>query len=286
MKIINTHLHLIEIEKLMQEKEKILGFLQRISSFSLFNDSESIIRYLSLENIIAQMDEAGILKSVLFACYAPIIYASNEFVSGVCKSYPEKFIGFASVIPGNNGAPGVLENAIKNLGLAGLKLHPPLQDFYPNDKKMWPIYEMANQLNIPIAFHVGSTPFGSLVKISQANPILIDEVAVAFPQLKIILTHLGTLWHNETFMVTEKNPNVYVDTSAYPYEIKNLLTDDLIKRVGEDKIIFGTDFPMPYEGKLHKMKDYVDCINGLNLSLEIKEKIFYRNFEKVMGYDK
>lgn len=286
MKIINTHSHLIEIEKLMQEKEKILGFLQRISSFSSFNDSESIIWYLSLENIIAQMDEAGISKTVLFACYAPIIYASNEFVSGVCKSYPEKFIGFASIVPGDNGAPGVLENAIKNLGLAGLKLHPPLQDFYPNDKKMWPIYEMANQLSIPVVFHVGSTPFGSLVKISQANPILIDEVAVAFPQLKIILTHLGTLWHNETFMVTEKNPNVYVDTSAYPYEIKNLLTDDLIKRVGEDKFIFGTDFPMPYEGKLHKMKDYVDCINGLNLSLEIKEKIFYKNFEKAMGYDK
>jgi predicted TIM-barrel fold metal-dependent hydrolase len=84
-------------------------------------------------------------------------------------------------------------------------------------------------------------------------------------------------------MVVEKNPNVYVDTAAYPYEIKALLTSNLIERIGENKIIFGTDFPMPYENKTHNMKDYVECINSLDASQEIKENIFYKNFERLLG---
>jgi len=280
MKIINAHLHLIELDEVMEEREKYLSLLQNIPSFK---DLEETMNLISTEVILKQMDEAGISKSVLFACYAPIIYASNEFVAKICKKFPDRFIGFASVNPKAKQAPQILEKAIKKLGLMGLKLHPPLQDFYPNDKKLWPIYKKAVQLKIPVVFHVGSTPFGALVKLDQARPILIDEVAVAFPELKIVLGHMGTLWEKEAFMVTEKNPNVFIDTAAYPYEIKELLTEQLIKRVGEDKFIFGTDFPMPYEGKIHRMKDHVDCINNLKLSLEIKEKIFYRNFEKLIS---
>jgi len=280
MKIINAHLHLIELDEVMEEREKYLSLLQNIPSFK---DLEETMNLISTEVILKQMDEAGISKSVLFACYAPIIYASNEFVAKICKKFPDRFIGFASVNPKAKQAPQILEKAIKKLGLMGLKLHPPLQDFYPNDKKLWPIYKKAVQLKIPVVFHVGSTPFGALVKLDQARPILIDEVANAFPELKIVLGHMGTLWEKEAFMVTEKNPNVFIDTAAYPYEIKELLTEQLIKRVGEDKFIFGTDFPMPYEGKIHRMKDHVDCINNLKLSLEIKEKIFYRNFEKLIS---
>ena len=280
MKIINAHLHLIELDKAIQEKDKYFALLQNIPSFK---NLEETINLISAEVILKQMDEAGISKSVLFACYAPIIYASNEFVAEVCKKYPDRFIGFASVDPKAKQAPQILEKAIKKLGLMGLKLHPPLQDFYPNDKLLWPIYKKAVQLKIPVVFHVGSTPFGALVKLDQARPILVDEVANAFPELKIVLAHMGTLWENEAFMVTEKNPNVFIDTAAYPHEIKELLTEQLIKRVGEDKFIFGTDFPMPYEGKIHRMKDHVDCINGLGLPLEIKEKIFYRNFEKLIS---
>ncbi len=279
MKIINSHVHLIELDKVLESGAKYLEYLKNIPSFRKI---EETIALISPEVILSQMEEAGISQSILFACEAPILYASNEFVAKVCQQFKDKFIGFASVNPKKEEAVKVLEDGIRNLGLKGLKLHPPLQDFYPNDKIAWPVYEKATQLNIPVVFHVGTTPFGSLVKLSQANPILIDEVAIAFPELKIILAHMGTLWHNETFMVAEKNPNVFIDTAAYPHEIKNLLTENLIKRVGEDKFIFGTDFPMPYEGQIHRMKDYVDCINGLSLSQEIKEKIFHENLEKLL----
>lgn len=279
MKIINAHCHLIEIEKAFDNNNVNIEFL---SSISIFKDAKALIPFISEKEIIHQMDEAGIEKTVLFACICPILYSSNEFVADVCSKHPDRFIGFASVDPKLKNAIETLENAIKNLKLKGLKLHPPLQNFYPNDKKLWPVYELANYFNIPVVFHVGTTPFGKLTLLKQANPILIDDVAVEFPDLKIILTHLGTLWHNESFMVTEKNPNVYIDTAAYPYEITEILNEKLIKRVGENKFIFGTDFPMPYEGSFHKMQDFVKAINGLEISENMKEKIFSKNFEKIV----
>lgn len=281
MKIINTHVHLIEIDKVMQDNGmQYISFLKEIPSFI---SVQQVTRMISVENLLSQMDEAGVTQSVLFAMYAPILYASNEFVAAICKQYPGRFTGFASVEITKPEAPDMLEEAVTKLGLKGLKLHPPLQGFYPNDKNYWPLYKKAKELNIPVVFHVGSTPFGNLVKLNQAYPVLIDEIANDFPELKIILTHLGTLWHNESFMIAEKHPNVYIDTAAYPYEIKELFNENLIRRVGENKFIFGTDFPMPYEGKLHRIKDFVDCIHHLNISSELKERIFHTNFENLMN---
>jgi uncharacterized protein len=280
MKIINAHTHIVDTSEVLSEDNR--HYLDYIKGIPTFSNVEEVSKMLSLENLLIQMDKAAIEKSVLFAVDAPILTASNEFVAGIITKYPDRFLGFASVNPNMNNACEVLENAIQNLGLKGLKLHPPLQNFYPNDKRVWPVYELANELGIPVVFHVGSTPFGNLVKLKQADPILIDDVANDFPSLKIILTHLGTLWHNESFMITEKHPNVYIDTAAYPYEISEILTEKLIMRIGEDKFIFGTDFPMPYEGKMHQLKDFVDCIINLSISDELKERIFALNFENMM----
>jgi predicted TIM-barrel fold metal-dependent hydrolase len=167
--------------------------------------------------------------------------------------------------------------------MKGLKLHPPLQNFFPNDEAVFPVYEKAVELNIPVVFHVGTTPFGSMCRLSQASPLLIDEVAVRFPQMRILLTHLGTLWHNEAFMVVEKNPNVFIDTAAYVSEIRAVLTPDMIVRIGADKIVFGTDYPMPYPGRPHRMKDFVDCIRDLGLSQDVLQGIFHDNFQRFLS---
>lgn len=278
MEIINAHVHLIEIEKMIdRQKDLVLP-----GGISVLKEIESTLPLLAPETLIAQMDEAGISKSVLFAVDAPIVYSSNEYVKDLCDQFPDRFIGFASVNPKAPNAADVLERAVKDLGLKGLKLHPPLQDFFPNDKAVYPVYEKALELNIPVVFHVGTTPFGSLCRLSQANPLLIDDIAVDFPDLRIQMTHLGTLWHNEAFMVVEKNPNVFIDTAAYLYEIKDILTPDLINRIGADKIIFGTDYPMPYAGQVHKIKDFVECIEALGLQESILRMIFKDNFETLL----
>lgn len=282
MKIVNAHVHMIELEKMI-EKQKDIALPGGIP---VLKDIEATLPLLSPETLMAQMDEAGISQSIIFAVEAPIVYASNEYVKALCDKYPDRLIGFASVDPMAEDAVDILDKAVREYGLKGLKFHPPLQNFFPNDESVFPVYEKAQELDIPVAFHVGTTPFGSLCRLSQANPILIDDIAVRFPDLRIMLTHLGTLWHNESFMVVEKNPNVFIDTSAYLYEIKDLLTMDLIDRIGADKIIFGTDYPMPYAGRVHKIKDFVDCLNALGLPDDILRGIFGENINVLLFGEK
>jgi len=278
VEITNAHVHMIELEKMVQADQG----LSLPGGIAIFTELEASLPLLFPQTLLGQMDEAGISRSVLYAVYAPIVFATNEYVAGLCARFPDRLLGFASVPPKDPGAPQMLEAAVKELGLKGLKLHPPLQDFLPNDKAVYPIYDKARELNVPVVFHVGTTPFGSLCRLSQANPILIDDVAVDFPDLRIMLTHLGTLWHNEAFMVVEKNPNVFIDTAAYIYEIKDILTADLLSRIGPDRVIFGTDYPTPYGERVHRMKDYVDCIKGLGLDDDVLEGIFHANFQALL----
>ncbi len=280
MEIINAHVHAIDLKGMASR----FPDLELSSGIASLSHLEQTLPLLDPAILLKQMDEAGVGQSVLFAVDAPIIYASNEYVANLCKKYPDRFIGFASVGPNREDAVEILRNAIENLGLRGLKFHPPLQDFYPNDKRYFGIYKEVQRLGIPIVFHVGSTPFGNLCKLSQANPLLIDDVAVAFPELRIMLTHLGTLWQNEAFMVVEKNPNVFIDTAAYLYEINEIINENLISRIGEDKIIFGTDYPMPSPPHpVHNMKAFVEKIKHLSIPSEIREKIFFKNFERMVN---
>ena len=274
--IINAHVHMIEMAAL-NSNESILP-----AGISVYEHIEAAISTLKVETLIAQMDEAEIEQSVLFAVDAPIVYASNEYVKHLIDHHPKRFIGFASVTPYRTDATKTLEHAISDLGLQGLKLHPPLQQFYPNDKRVYPIYEKAMELDIPVVFHVGTTPFGDRCRLSMANPLLIDDVACDFPHLRIMLTHLGTLFHNEAFMVVEKHPNVFIDTAAYTYEIPQIININLIKRIGRHKIIFGTDYPSPFADELHNMKSFVDVIRSIGLPSDIEKDIFFDNFQRLL----
>src|SRR4030042_1173689 len=114
MKIINTHAHLIEIEKVLQDDgQKYLSFLRDIPTFSAI---EQVTAMLSVENLLHQMDDAGVGRTVLFAMYGPILYASNEFVARICSKYPGRFTGFASVDVTDPEAPAILEEALIKLG--------------------------------------------------------------------------------------------------------------------------------------------------------------------------
>ena len=83
-------------------------------------------------------------------------------------------------------------------------------------------------------------------------------------------------------MVVEKNPNVFIDTAAYVTEIAQVLTSDIITRIGPQKIIFGTDYPMPYAGRAHRMKDFVECVQGLGLPKDVLCGIFSENIEQLL----
>ncbi len=278
MRIINAHVHMIDLAGMARKYPN----LSLPVGISIYEDLAPSLALLEDKTLLAQMDQAGIETSILYAVDAPLVYASNEYVGNIVKMHPDRLIGFASVDPLAPDAPQQFQQAVEQYDMKGLKLHPPLQSFSPDDPRVFGLYEKALQLNLPVVFHVGSTPFGPACRLAHANPLLLDEVACTFPDLRIMLTHLGTLWHNEAFMVVEKNPNCFIDTSAYLYEIPQILDRNLLSRLGPDKVIFGTDYPTPFSAKLHEMKDYVQCIQSLDLDPSQKEAIFSGNIQKLL----
>lgn len=278
MRIINAHVHMVEVAgALAQGDDEIIP-----GGIAVYSHLRKTLPLLDKGVLLSQMDEAGVETSVLYSVLAPIVFSSNEYVSRLCHEHPDRLIGFGCVNPLAEGAAKELERIVTDLGLRGLKLHPPLQNFYPNDERTFDVYAKCVELNLPVVFHVGTTPFGAKCRLDQADPLLIDEVACAFPELRIMLTHLGTLWHNEAFMVVEKHPNVYIDTAAYLYEIPQLMTRDLVNRLGAEKFIFGTDYPSPFGAEQHRMRDFVDCVGGLDLDHDVIENIFFDNFQRLL----
>lgn len=153
-------------------------------------------RELSLDTLLADMDEAGVERAVLVAFDCETTYGfrvSNEDVAALVARHPDRFVGFASVDP-NKGDRAVreLERAVRELGLRGLKLHPPTQHFYASDRAHYPLWAKAQELRIPVLCHTGHTFVGGYLK--YAEPKFLDDVAADFPALKIVLCHFGFPW--------------------------------------------------------------------------------------------
>jgi len=180
---------------------------------------------------------------------------TNEYIAGIVKKYPGRFIGFASVDPmkGDRAAYD-LERAVSELHLKGLKLHPCAQQFYPNDKRCYPVYEMAEKLGIPLICHTGVVP-GScttdrIIRYKYSNPMYIDDVVRDFPGLRIVLPHLGGGYFFEAFALAGASSNIYFDTvdadiigcCFQPYDISfTQLFRKALNIVGSERILFGSE---------------------------------------------
>jgi hypothetical protein len=146
---------------------------------------------VSVEGQLEDMDNCEIDYEVLIPEYVPITHGTitNEFVLRF-SSNSSRFIPFASLNPFQSSNPAKILKDLINCGFKGLKLIPTYNHFYPNDPKVYPCYEVAAERKIPVLIHTGSSVFkGS--KIKYGDPILIDEVAVDFPELTIIQAHGG-----------------------------------------------------------------------------------------------
>lgn len=168
----------------------------------------------------------------------------NEYVAAYVAEHPEKLIGFASVDARDADAPATLERAIGELGLRGLKLAPTYQGFDPLSPEAMAVYEVADGLGLPILWHQGTT-FVRSAELRWALPLQIDQVAIRFPDLRIVIAHLGHPWIDDALVVVRKHPNVFADISALhsrPWQLYNGLVSACEYGVA-DKLLFGTDFP-------------------------------------------
>jgi uncharacterized protein len=176
---------------------------------------------------------------------------ANEEVAEVSAEHADVLIPFASIDPAK-GKMGAREarRLIEEYGVRGFKFHPSQQGFYPNDRKAYVLYEAIAEAGLPALFHTGQTgagagaPGGLGVRLKFSNPMYLDDVAVDFPNMPIIMAHPSFPWQDEALAVATHKPNVYIDLSGWSpkYFPANLVqyTNTLLK----DRILFGSDYPV------------------------------------------
>ena len=176
---------------------------------------------------------------------------TNEEIAEVALEYSDVIIPFASIDP-NRGPEGVREarRLLEQHHVKGFKFHPNLQSFHPNDSMAYPLYEAIAEHDVPVVFHTGHTGVGANVRggggirLKYANPMDVDDVAVDFPDLAIVLAHPSFPWQDEAISVALHKPNVYIDLSGWSpkYFAPNLVQygNTLLR----SKLLFGSDYPM------------------------------------------
>ncbi len=168
----------------------------------------------------------------------------NDFVSDYVRRHPGKLIGFAGIDPTAEDAQDELQRCATDLHLKGVMVSPGNQGIHPADSRAMAIYEHAEKLGLPIVFHGG----GHLSDAAQpefARPILLDEVARAFPDLAIVVSQLGHPWTGETCLLLARHSRVFADVGGLvrrPWHAYNALVHAHEHGV-LGKLLFGSDFP-------------------------------------------
>jgi predicted TIM-barrel fold metal-dependent hydrolase len=177
-------------------------------------------------------------------------HLTNDAILEFAAANPDIALPFVSIDP-TRGAPAIAEakRLLATGAVRGLKLHPPMQQFFPNDRLAYPLYELFAAARLPVLFHTGHSgigtgmPGGGGIRLKYGNPMHIDDVAVDFPDLPIILAHPSFPWQDEAISICLHKPTVYIDLSGWSpkYFPPTLLqyANTLLKH----KVLFGSDYP-------------------------------------------
>ena len=204
---------------------------------------------------------------------------TNDYVADLVQRFPDAFVcGFASVDPWKGEyAVAELERSARELGLKGVKFHPSVQAFYPNDRRFDPMWEKCQELRLPVLLHSGLTGWPDVpMEFSKPIPYL-DDLALRFPDLTIISAHPAYPWVDEQIALALMRPNIYLDLSGYlPKYFPPQLARDVNSRL-QNKVLFGTDFPSITPERWIADFDTIDLKPG------VREKVLYGNAARILG---
>jgi uncharacterized protein len=213
---------------------------------------------------------------------------TNDETAAFVRAHPDKLFGFLSVHPRDPGALDEIERAVKDLGLRGIKLGPNYQNFDPLGADAFRVYARAQELNLPILFHQGTSPV-RFADLDFAHPRHADRIATRFPELRIVLAHLGHPWQLDCIAVIRKHPNVYADISANfyrPWSYYNALRYATEWSV-LPKLLFASDYPAATPAEtLAAIPRVNDPIAGTGLPpvpIEEFEKVIHRDSLGLLG---
>lgn len=272
--VIDFHIHPVRYEKYIPETAEFLEKMQHQKLEELqerFRTSEDLEAHLRMEGV-----DYGVVLADLSV--RSVGLCPNEYVSELCRG-SAVLIPFANVNPHLVTRPDKeLERCVKELGMRGVKLYPVYQDFYPNDPMMYPLYEKACELGIPVMIHTGSSVFrGSRLK--YGDPVFVDDIAVDFPELTILLVHGGRgAWYNTAFLLARIHENVYLEVAGLPPQRLLHYFPELDKI--PDKVVFGSDFPAG-----PGIRGNIESIMALPLDYEFRRKILGLNAARILGIE-
>jgi predicted TIM-barrel fold metal-dependent hydrolase len=209
---------------------------------------------------------------------------SNEEIATAAAEHSDVLIPFASIDPAK-GAAGAREarRLVEEFGVRGFKFHPNLQGFFPNDRSAYPLYETIQALGLPALFHTGQTGIGAWVRggggvrLKYSDPMCLDDVAVDFPDLTIVLAHPSFPWQDEALAVATHKPKVFIDLSGWspkyfpPHLVRYANT--LLK----DKVLFGSDYPLLTPDR------WLADFDTLDIKPDVKPRILKLNAIRLLG---
>lgn len=287
--IVDAHTHLATSEALAAYNEPFrkCAELYGQSASSGFHGKPGLA--VSVEDSVAHLRESGVDAAVVVNMDASFRWStrlSNERMVELLGEHRGFFKAFAGVDPRlGKMAVGDLRRAFEPLGCLGLKVHPSYQEVYPNDRElMYPLYEVCLEFDAPVLFHTGSTRlYPAPIKYSQ--PIHLDEVAIDFPRLKIVMAHWGWPWVEETLAILWRNENMYVDLSGhFPRHLPAIVWHYMQIADLRHRFFFGSDYPFLSTGALLEAYGEFDqwhcplCNRSESWKPGVKERFFGQNF--------
>lgn len=198
----------------------------------------------------------------------------------ICSIRDDRIVKFVSVDPLKDNSTDELRKLIKEFEPRGVKFHPQLQGFHPLDERVQKLYEICDELGLVTVFHTGISGIGagvrSNIRLDYGRPIYFDEIAIRFPNMKIVMAHFGWPWVDEAIAVALHKPNVYLDLSGWaPKYVPEQIWKYSIRL--RDKLLFGSDYPLiSPERWLKEFKE-------IKISDEIKQKILKDNARKILN---
>jgi predicted TIM-barrel fold metal-dependent hydrolase len=209
----------------------------------------------------------------------------NETVAAACREFPDVFTGLGSVDPHKGEAAVAEVGNIAALGLRGVKFHPSLQAFAPDDPAYWPVFAACEQHGLLTLFHTGTSgigagqPGGQGIGLDNARPIRLDAVAAAHPGLTVVAAHFGWPWHMELVAMALHKTNVYIDISGWsPRRIPAELVRELRGRLSE-QFLWGSDFPFLTPERC------LAELDSLDLPGPVLERLLHQNASRILGLD-
>jgi predicted TIM-barrel fold metal-dependent hydrolase len=272
--VIDIHIHIQPQHMLRPEA---LALIRRgrkdyaeIEKFS--QDPAAFLKHLDLLGI----ERAGLINYVSpgIIGFPPEV---NDWCANYCAANPERLIAFGGVDPATMPAAGAEVDRLARIGIRGLKLHPPHQAISPNAyrdgcRPLAEVYERAQANRLPVMVHTGTSIFPGARNL-HAQPLLVDDVSIDYPDLVVILAHGGRpLWMEEAFFLVRRHKNMYMDISGIP-PLKLLEYFPRIEEVA-DKVLWGTDWPGP---GVPEIRRNMEQFRSLPISESAKSKILYDN---------